>query len=590
MERRSRFADDTVERVRSATDIVEYIGSFITLKRAGRSYKGLCPFHNERTPSFMVSPDRQMYHCFGCHRGGDVFSFAMEHDGTSFVEALRSLGARAGIEVEHRTEGREANDGLYAAAERAARFFVESLARPVGDAARKYARERGLTPETLDRFRLGMAPNAWDEMGRALRAEGFQDEVLVTLGLAARSTKGHGIYDTFRNRLVIPIESLSGRVIGFGGRSLPGGAVDEGPKYLNTADSPIYHKSQVLYGLAAARGAIRRQDGAILTEGYMDTLSLVQAGIEHVVAACGTAFTPAQAALLHRYTRRAYILGDSDPAGRRAAVRTAGLLLEHGFLVYIVELPPSSDPDSFVREYGAEALERRLREAPTYVGYMKLLVDRRAGELAVKDRAVRRLLDDVARMGDPVLQELYLKELGRGFALSDQALTTALADRRGRHPAPVAAKVIEPARGPAAMAQRALLRLGLMDGTWASRLGAELSADDFEPGPPRRLFEALAGPEGRAGAWLDQLEAEDERAFATELALEEMPAGEPERLYRDYVVALRGARLEATERELLQRLAAAEERGDHDAERDLQQRHHALVQERMQLRQRDFNV
>ncbi len=590
MERRTRFADDTVERVRSATDIVEYIGQFINLKRAGRSYKGLCPFHNERTPSFMVSPDRQMYHCFGCHRGGDVFSFAMEHDGTSFVEALRALGARAGIEVENRPEGRDANDGLYAAAERAARFFVETFAAPAGEAARKYARERGLTPATLERFRLGAAPNSWDEMSRALHADGIPEDVLLGLGLAARSTRGHGIYDTFRNRLVIPIESLSGRVVGFGGRALPGGGADEGPKYLNTADSPIYHKSQILYGLAAAPAAIRRQDGAILTEGYMDTLSLVQAGIENVVAACGTAFTPAQAALLHRYTRRAYILGDSDAAGRRAAVKTAGLLLEHGFLVYIVELPPGSDPDSFVREYGAEALERRLREAPTYVGYMKLLVDRRAGDLAVKDRAIRRLLDDVVRMGDPVLQELYVKELARAFALSDRALAAALAERKGRTAPATAPKRDEPVRDPAAMAQRALLRLGLLDGAWAARLGAELSEDDFEPGPPRRLYEAIVGPEGRAGAWLDQLDGEDERAFATELALEEMPAGEPERLYRDYVVALRGARLEAAERELLQRLGAAQERGDRDAERDLQRRHGAIAQERMQLRQRDPHV
>lgn len=590
MERRTRFADDTVERVRSATDIVEYIGQFVNLKRAGRSYKGLCPFHNERTPSFMVSPDRQMYHCFGCHRGGDLFSFAMEHDGTSFVEALRALGARAGIEVETRSEGRDANDGLYAAAERAARFFHEAFQGPAGEAARQYARERGLTAATIERFRLGAAPNAWDEMSRVLQADGIPEEALLALGLAARSSRGHGTYDTFRNRLVIPIESLSGRVIGFGGRSLPGGGADEGPKYLNTADSPIYHKSQILYGLAAARGAIRRQDGAILTEGYMDTLSLVQAGIEHVVAACGTAFTPAQAALLHRYTRRAYILGDSDAAGRRAAVRTAGLLLEHGFLVYIVELPPGSDPDSFVREYGAEALERRLREAPTYVGYMKLLVDRRAGDLAVKDRAIRRLLDDVVRISDPVLQELYMKELARAFALSDQAVLAALTERRGKQAAAVEPKKVEPAQGPAAIAQRALLRLGLLDGTWAARLGAELTKDDFEPGPPQRMYEAIVGPAGRAGAWLDQLDGEAERAFATELALEEMPAGEPERLYRDYVVALRSARLEATERDLLQRLAAAQERGDRDDERDLQQRHRALVQERMQLRQRDPHV
>lgn len=592
--RGGRVPSETIERVREANDIVEFIGQYVELKRAGRSFKGLCPFHDEKTPSFMVNPERQMYHCFGCHKGGDVFSFLMEQDGSSFGEALRSLGARAGIEVEPRAE-KNAHDALYEAAEHAARFYERALGGKPAEPARRYLRRRGLEPGTVERFRLGFAPNSWSGLGDALRGAGIAEEALVQLGLLNRSTRGTGTYDVFRNRLILPITSLSGRVVGFGGRILPEAEGEGGPKYLNTADSPIYHKGGLLYGLAEARASIRRQEAVVLTEGYLDFLTLYQAGVEHVVAACGTAFTPQQAALLHRYARRAYILGDSDPAGRRAAVRTAGLLLEHGFLVYVVELPRGSDPDSFVREHGREALETRLREAPSYVAYMKLLVDRRAGDLAVKERVVRHVVQDLARVGDPLLQELYRKELGRAFALSEAAVQAAVEQGRRARPERLAAAAGAVRMAPAAggetrsavlEAQRGLLRLALSGGSWGDRLAARLGTEDFEAGPPRRLFEALlAGAEAVSG-WLGHLEAEDERSFATELALEDMPAGDPERLFQDYLATLREARLDAEEETILQGLRELQGRGDRDGERRLQERHRALVVERSSLRKR----
>ena len=585
--------DDTVERVRAATDIVQLVGQYVNLKRSGRSMKGLCPFHDEKTPSFMVSPDRQFFHCFGCQKGGDVFTFLMEHDGVSFGEALRTLAEKAGIPVETRRGRDTAHDPLYEAAELAARWYAERLGRPEGEPVRRYLARRGLQAATLDRFRLGAAPNAWEELGRALRAEGVTEETLLALGLVARRAQAGGTYDVFRNRLMIPIVSLSGRVVGFGGRVLPGGEEKErGPKYLNTPDSPIYHKGQLLYGLADARGAIRRQESVILTEGYLDTISLVQAGIEHVVAACGTAFTPQQAALLHRYTRRAYILGDSDPAGRRAAVRTAGLLLEHGFLVFLVELPSGDDPDSFVREHGGPALETRLREAPSYVAYMKLLVDRRAGDLAVKERVLRHVLDDLVRVPDPLLQELYGKELGRSFGMSETALADALAHRRGeatgvmrRQPAPAE----EPERSAVRDAERGLLRLALGGGAWLDRVVEALEPADFATEPARRLFEALQ----RAGAtvdpasgWFGRIEDAEERSLATRLALEDMPPGDPERLFADYVATLKGAKIEAAEGELRLRLAAAEERGDREQLTRLLDEQRALAQDRSTLKKR----
>jgi len=407
--RRGRLSNEVIESVRAATDIVELVGQYVNLKRAGGSFKGLCPFHTEKTPSFFVRSDRQMYYCFGCQRGGDPFRFVMEHDGVSFTEAVRLLGQRAGIVVEASRED-EGHDELYAVAESAARFFVDTLHGPDGERVRAYLAKRGISRQIAERFRLGAAPPAWDRLAQALRAEGFAEDKLLQLGLVARRKGGDGVYDVFRDRLVFPILSLSARVIGFGGRILPGPEAEGAPKYLNSPDSPIYHKSKILYGLAEARAAVRRADSAIITEGYLDFLSLFQAGIEQTVAACGTAFGPAQAALLHRYTHRAYILGDSDSAGRRAAVRAAGLLLEHGFLVHIVELPSGYDPDAFVREHGGAAMATRVREAPGYVAYMKLLVDRRAGELAAKERVVRHLLADLGRLSDPLLQELYSKE------------------------------------------------------------------------------------------------------------------------------------------------------------------------------------
>ena len=586
--RRGRLATDVIENVRAATDIVELIGQYVNLKRAGSSFKGLCPFHGEKTPSFFVRPDKQMYYCFGCQRGGDPFRFVMEHDGVSFTEAVRLLGQRAGITVEVASEG-EGQDALYAVAEAAAGFFARTLQGPQGERARTYLQQRGLSRQTAERFRLGAAPAAWDSLGQALRAEGFAEDKLLQLGLVARRRQGEGVYDVLRDRLVFPIHSLSGRVVGFGGRILPGSEAKDAPKYLNSPDSPIYHKGKVLYGLAEARAAIRRADSAIITEGYMDSLSLVQAGIEHVVAACGTAFGAAQAALLHRYTHRAYILGDSDPAGRRAAVRAAGLLLEHGFLVHLVELPSGYDPDSFVREHGAAAMAARVREAPGYVAYMKLLVDRRAGELAVKERVARHLLADLGRVSDPLLQELYAKELCRTFGLSESTVAAAL--EKGKKQTGVALiatpeSLEAPAETATAAVQEARqgsLRLALSSRDWAARLLQEFEASDFGPGTEGRLFAALQAA-GVDGSWREQVTASAEDSLGTRLEFEGPPRGEPEQLYRDYRATLLEARLEKTGLDLRRRLAEAERSGDQETTQRLLAEQQALARDRSELR------
>ena len=546
-ERHGKLSNEVIEQVRTGTEIIELVSQYVTLKRAGRSYKGLCPFHTEKTPSFTVSPDRQAYYCFGCQKGGDAFSFLMEHDGVSFVESVRQLGQRVGVLVEiEKSTG--AHDALYEAAERAAAFYEKSLWLPESQAVRAYLEKRGISRETVERFRLGVAPDAWESLGPELAKDDISEETLLALGLVARRSSG-GTYDLFRNRAMFPIQSLSGRIIGFGGRILPGQTDESAPKYVNSSDSPIYHKQRILYGLAEARGAIRRSEMAVITEGYMDFLALYQAGIENVVAACGTAFGPQQAALLHRYTHRAYILGDSDPAGRRAAVRTAGLLLEHGFLVHLVELPSGHDPDTFVRENGAAAMETRLREAPGYVAYMKGLVDRRAGDLAVKERVVRHLLDDLGRISDPLLQELYSKELCRSFGLTETTVVTALSKRQapapGNKPRETSQEESATPVSPRLKAARhGLLRLALTGQEWAARLIDECDPEDFADGSQRRVFEALVSAR-HEGRWRDYVSMED-GSFGTEIEMQGPGSGNPERLFQDYRTCILESRLTAT--------------------------------------------
>jgi len=584
--RRGRLSSDVIESVRVATDIVELVSQYVNLKRSGSSLKGLCPFHGEKTPSFYVRQDRQMYYCFGCQRGGDPFRFVMEHDGVSFTEAVRLLGQRAGIVVETSSED-SGHDGLYAVAEAAAKFFTEALHGSEGERVRAYLAQRGITRSTAERFRLGAAPAAWDRLSLALRDDGVAEETLVQLGLAARRKGGDGVYDVFRDRLMFPIQSLSGRVIGFGGRILPGPETGDAPKYLNSVDSPIYHKGKVLYGLAEARAAIRRADSAIITEGYMDALSLTQAGVEHVVAACGTAFGPAQAALLHRYSHRAYILGDSDSAGRRASVRAAGLLLEHGFLVHIVELPSGYDPDAFVREHGGAAMATRVREAPGYIAHMKLLVDRRAGALAVKERVVRHLLADLGRISDPVLQELYAKELARSFGLSETTVAAGLTQRKT--PSATVQDVstrsadTEPASVAVRAARRGLLRIGLANRADAARVTSELEAPDFGGGLERRLFEAIETA-GADGHWRDHAADRDTDSLGSELEFEGAPPGDPEQLLRDYRATLLAARLDKTGADLSRRLAEAEARDDAEAADRLLAEKSILARDRSELR------
>ncbi|MGH7555023.1 MAG: DNA primase, partial [Longimicrobiales bacterium] len=325
--------DAIVDEIRARADIVEVVGAQVQLKRAGKDYRALCPFHNEKTPSFYVVPSKGFYKCFGCGEAGDVFTFVMKRAGLSFNEAVRTIGAKVGVDVPDVAATRaedEPHRALYEAIAFAADHFRQQLwEEPAGEPGRRYVETRGIAREAAERFGIGYAPDEWRLLREHARQHGLTDEVLLEAGLIKSSERAEEPYDRFRDRLIFAVAEVGGRTVAFGGRAI-GRATEGVPKYLNSPETPIYHKGGLLYGLNWSKAAIRREGAALVVEGYMDYVSLASAGIVNVVAGMGTAMTVEQASLLARYTGKVYLLYDSDAAGLRATFRSADELLRAG--------------------------------------------------------------------------------------------------------------------------------------------------------------------------------------------------------------------------------------------------------------------
>ncbi len=423
---RNHEAEAIRDRIRDATDIVDLVSEHVQLARRGRNFLGLCPFHEEKTPSFNVNPDRQFYHCFGCGVGGDVFKFIQEIDRVTFVEAVKFLAERAGIALPERSgpsrEETEAADELYRANDLAQKYFHHLLLKDdVGTSARTYLQTRRLTDETIAHFGLGYAPPEWDALLKVGGRRGLSPQILERAGLALPRSKGSGHYDRFRDRIAFPIANLSNRTIAFGARTLQ---ADQQPKYLNSPETPIYHKGRVLYGLADTRDAIRRRDAALVVEGYMDLISLAQAGIRHVVATSGTALTEDHGRLLARYARQVVLLFDGDAAGSTAAMRACEALLGTGLDARVVSLPAEHDPDSFVQEHGPDALLKRAENAQSVLDfYLKQLAQQHdLSSIEGKARAAEKLKPLLAKPRDAVRRDLLLREVAERLSVDEQSL------------------------------------------------------------------------------------------------------------------------------------------------------------------------
>src|SRR5689334_19258791 len=380
------YSPAILDEIRAGVDVVDLVGRFVNLRKAGQNFKGLCPFHAEKTPSFMVNPRKGIFHCFGCGVGGDVFGFLMRQDRLSFPEAVRVLARQAGVALPDDRGPQPGDSGreeLFRAMELAASFYTERLWTPGGERARAYLEQRGIAPEVARRFGLGWAPEGWETLPDALRSSGVSDEALLAAGLRIARENRPGAYDRFRGRLLFPIRDLQGRVVALGGRAFG----DEQPKYLNSPETPLYTKGNVLYAADLARETIREHNRALIVEGYIDCLMAHQHGFTETVAALGTAFTPAQLAVLRRYCDEVVTFFDADAAGQKAAERAQELLepTAGGFAwavnrsgtfeasgalrVKVALLPAGHDPDTFLRSAGAPAFEERIAAARSLLSY-----------------------------------------------------------------------------------------------------------------------------------------------------------------------------------------------------------------------------
>src|SRR5260370_29736634 len=428
-------AGSFAEKVKQQADIVRVVGEYVRLKKTGKDFSGLCPFHQEKTPSFTVSPIKQIFYCFGCGKGGDVYNFVMDMEKCEFPEAVKVVAEKCGIAIprqrERSPEERKENQQRTLLVEmhrEAQTFFVTQLeGTPEGKAAWGYLEDRGLEKDTIARFGIGYAPSGGDTLLRFLRPK-YPEKLLVESGLVSRDQSGGRLFDRFRRRITFPISNESGKIVAFGARALG----DDQPKYLNSPETPIYSKSNLLYHLDRAKEALRRQDFAILVEGYMDAIAVARAGISNVVASCGTSLAEAQIKLLGRFTRRVIVNYDPDTAGQAATERSLSLLLEQDFEVRVLALPPvgdkKADPDLFIRERGKDEYLKLLKEAPPYVDYLisrARQMDLTTGE--GKQRALNFLLPYIQKIPNGILRSEWATRIAHQLPTDEPLLRSALA-------------------------------------------------------------------------------------------------------------------------------------------------------------------
>lgn len=563
---------DFAQEVKAAADIVTVVGAHVQLRRqGGERYVGLCPFHSEKTPSFSVHAGLQIYKCFGCGKSGDVYSFLMEIQGLTFVEALKTLADQQGKRMPRRGRGPGADAAarkraaLYKIHEIAQEFYRGRLRSRAGAEARRYLRGRGLGSAEIEEFGLGYAPPR-NALLTQLKGRGFKRGEVLESGLVGASEKGGSVYDRFRDRLMFPIHSDSGRLIGYGGRQLQAGRA---PKYMNSPETPIYRKNSLLFNLHRARTAIRQQDMAVLVEGYMDVVGVWKAGIRNAVATCGTALTSRQIALMRRHCSTVVVNFDSDTAGQAAAERSVELLLREGMSIRVLELPGGMDPDEFCKANGGDAYLDQLQRAPRYFHW---LLDRSRTKFDLttsegRTAAFERLLQSVLLLPDEIQRVTTVTELADHISLQPSVALSRLRQktnqrRQSRAPAPRASDSLSPSERLllVLLARNAVARAELLDqaaevaghglpsrSILAAMRAAQQSGDSFE----------YAAVEGR-------LEQKDRDRLA-ELVFD---ADRPDPVIeqgRDALEALRRQVAEARYREVRSKIAAADRSGDQAA-------------------------
>jgi DNA primase len=508
---------EKIDEIRDKSDIVNVISEYVSLKKRGRNYLGLCPFHSEKDASFTVSPEKQLFHCFGCGEGGNVFAFLMKIENLGFAEAVAELGSKVGIVIERAaTAGtsKTDKDKLYDVLSLAGKFFIQCLEEDPGKDAREYLKQRGIKEETAKAFMLGFAPGGWDHLFKHLLSRGAAPKSIEIAGLTLPRENQDGYYDRFRNRLIFPVCDTRGRVIAFSGRALDG----KEPKYLNSPDTPVYRKGETIFGLHLTKDPIKKEKAAVLVEGNLDLLTAYQAGIAHVAAPLGTALTASQCKLLSRFTDTVVLAFDSDAAGELAAERCAELLRSQGLKVKIAVIRGAKDPDELIQKAGADAFKKTIASALPFLEFKirRAIARNNPAEIEGRSQALREIADILTAEKDSFTQGEYAKLAARLLNIDPETIlseTKRVAYYRQRTGKDLRRYTEKPLSG-LAEAEKYLLALATQDKTVLEKMKEQLTPEDFvSPEGKKVAGLLLAGEAGEMHFILENLADESARNF-----------------------------------------------------------------------------
>lgn len=554
--------DEIVDTIREAADIVEIIGEHLSLKKSGANFRAACPFHTEKTPSFMVSPSKKIWHCFGCGLGGNVFSFLMKIEGISFFDALKLLAKRYGIPLpEQETKEDHLKDRLYKINALAVSFYQDSLFSLKGERALSYLNKRGFKKETIREFKLGYAEDKWDSLFSYLSSRGISSKEIETCGLIIPNQTG-SYYDRFRGRIIFPIFDQLSRPIGFGARVLDNSL----PKYINSPETPLYQKGRNLYGLSLSKEEIRKGDSAFVVEGYLDCIRLYQESFKNVVAVLGTALTGDQARLIRRYGQNSYLLFDPDTAGAKATLRSFDLLIGEGLLVKIVSLPNSLDPDAFLAKEGRDGLNRKIGEAENFLSW------RLRSALSIYDPKtiegkvgiIKELSPTIEKVVNKVEKGAFVKEIAEALKMDERIILEEIPSRK-REKRMGASEHLSLRESGSIKAQRQLLRLCLEEQEILEKSLASLSEIEFSDSSASEAFEAIKKKGGRID--LEDLMANlspEAANLISGLLLSEEETQEKSKLARDCLTFLKKEKITGKLRSLEEMISKKEGNGEID--------------------------
>ncbi|MGO8765218.1 MAG: DNA primase [Limisphaerales bacterium] len=560
----------TLERIRGASDIVDVIGSYLPLKKAGGNFTALCPFHKEKTPSFNVNPHKQIFHCFGCHKGGDVFAFVKEYENIGFVDAVRRLAERAKIPLDFENdpaarESRHVKDQLLEVHEKITQRWQNCLLNEsAGQLARDYLARRGVSAEAIKLFRLGAAPESWDDTVNWARSKGYDSELVEKAGLILRKEGGDHFYDRFRGRLIFPICDEQGRVVGFSGRVLAG--EEKTAKYVNSPETPIFTKSKIFFGLDKSKRAILDAGTAIICEGQLDLIACFMAGVQNVVAPQGTAFTDHHARILKRYADEVVLCFDSDEAGQNAAVRSLDHLLASGLAVRVAVVPAPHDPDSFIKDFGGQKFQELIQKAEGFFDYYldRLCQQNDTGTDKGRAAVSQAMAEAVQKTGNAVLVDIHAQKTALRLGVSIQAVRAEFKKIPGLHRAAADDEAFESAEETPASrpppTEFHLLKLILLHDDLVAWAALHLEVNWVSHPVVRQVVERrLAAQKNETwknlAAFLDESDSPEMRSLVTEAATEERPMPNPETQMADVVLKLRNQFIDRQIAALMQQMS-----------------------------------